>query len=88
MSSPVYDLRSPEVNEVFDLLITHGPATAWKALQATGDVASFPVSVVNLVRRRLDAHQGPLRTSILSQPTWSQGHAEQGNALPFRSFPT
>jgi hypothetical protein len=55
MPVPIYDLRSPQVNKIFHLLATHGPATAWGALLDAGTVASFPVAVVELVRRRLDA---------------------------------
>lgn len=63
MALPViYDVCSPEVNRIFYVLSTYGPAAAWTALYATG-VDSFPASVADIVRRRLEA---PLHTTIAS----------------------
>jgi hypothetical protein len=54
MCLPLYDVDSPEVTKIFYLLATHTPAVAWTALRATGTMDSFPESVVDIVRRRLE----------------------------------
>lgn len=50
---PICDVHSAQISQLYHLLDTRGPATAWAALQATGNVAAFPESVVTALRQQL-----------------------------------
>ena len=50
--------RQDQIERVYQLLDTYGPATAFDYMERVGGVKYFPLHLLTTLRRRCMAHQG------------------------------